>query len=56
MGRTWEKSELFWNFFVNIALLKSDPVLRVPEKFLKFHKMSKKIKDAVVYGRGMINF
>ena len=46
----------FRSFLSTKALLKCNPVLRVPEKFRKVHKMSKKIKDAVVYGWGMINF
>ena len=47
---------IFEFFLATQALLKCDPVLRVPGKFCKFHKMSKKIKDAVVYGWGVINF
>ena len=49
------KNRNYFRIFLS-TLLKCDPVLRVPEKFRKFHKMSKKIKDAVVYGWGTVNF
>ena len=51
MGRTWEKSELFSNFFVNISTFKVRPCFASPRKIPQIpQNQSKKIKDAAVYG------
>ena len=53
MGRTWEKSELFSNVFVNISTFKVRPSFASPAKI---PQNEQKIRDAVVYGWGTINF